>query len=102
MPTIVVLFNLKAGASIADYETWAKAKDMPTVKSLQSVDDFKVLRMGNLLGSEAPSPYQYCEIITVNNMDAFFADLGSEAVQAGAKAFNEFADSPMFIVANEI
>ncbi len=102
MPTIVVLFNLKAGASISDYEAWAKAKDIPTVKSLSSVSDFRVLKMGNLLGSETPSPYQYCELIEVNDMDKFFAELGREDVQAGAKAFNEFADNPLFINANDL
>lgn len=102
MPTIVVLFNLKPGASVSDYEAWAKSKDIPTVKSLDSVADFRVLKMGNLLGSETASPYQYCELIEVKDMDAFFADLGSEAVQAGAKVFNEFVENPLFIVANHI
>lgn len=102
MPTMVVLFNLKPAASIADYEAWAKAKDIPTVKSLNSVTDFRVLKMRNLLGSETASPYQYCELIEVADMNAFFADLGNEAVQAGAKVFNEFAENPLFIVANHI
>jgi hypothetical protein len=102
MATIVVLFNLKAGASVSDYEAWAKTKDIPTVNSLKSVEDFRVLKMGNLLGSETDSPYQYCELIEVPDMNAFFADLNNEAVQAGAKAFGEFADNPLFIVANEI
>jgi REDY-like protein HapK len=102
MPTIVVLFNLKPTASVADYEAWAKTNDTPTVKSLGSVADFRVLKLGNLLGSETASPYQYCELIEVADMNAFFADLGNEAVQAGAKVFNEFAENPLFIVANDI
>ncbi len=102
MATIVVLFNLKSGASAADYEGWAKTKDIPTVKALGSVHDFRVMKMGNLLGSDAPSPYQYCELIEVPDMDAFFADLGNEAVQAGAKVFSEFADNPLFIVSNDL
>jgi REDY-like protein HapK len=102
MPTIVVLFNLKHGASVSDYEAWAKAKDIPKVKSLDSVNDFRVMKMGNLLGSETASPYQYCELIEVPDLNAFFADLSNEAVQAGAKVFNEFAENPLFIVANEI
>jgi REDY-like protein HapK len=102
MPTIVVLFNLKKGATVSDYETWAKAKDIPTVKSLGSVNDFRIMKMDNLLGSDAASPYQYCELIEVQDMEAFFADLGNEAVQAGAKVFNEFAESPFFIVSNDI
>lgn len=102
MTSMLVLFNLKADAVISDYENWAKAKDIPLVKSLKSVNDFKVLKMGNLLGSENKSPYQYAEIIEVNNMDDFFADISNEAVQAGAKQFNEFADNPLFIVANQL
>lgn len=102
MTSILVLFNLKPDAFISDYENWAKAKDIPLVKSLSSVNDFKVFKMGNLLGSENKSPYQYAEIIEVKNMDDFFADLSNEAVQAGAKQFNEFADNPLFIVANQL
>jgi hypothetical protein len=102
MTTIIVLFNLKPTASINDYEAWAKAQDIPTVKSLSSVSDFTVLKTTGLLGSDENAPYQYCELIQVSNMEAFFADLGREDVQAGAKAFGEFADNPMFIVANDI
>jgi REDY-like protein HapK len=102
MPTIVVLFNLKPGASVADYEAWAKEKDMPTVQSLGSVSNFRIMKMGQLLGTETPSPYQYCELIEVPDMNAFFADLGNEAVQAGAKAFNEFAENPLFIVSDDL
>jgi hypothetical protein len=102
MPTILVLFNLKPSASISDYETWAKAKDIPTVNGLNSVSNFRVLKMGNLLGTETPSPYQYAELIEIPDMNAFFADLSSEAVQAGAKQFAEFADNPQFIVGESI
>jgi len=102
MTTIVVLFNLKSGASVEDYENWARERDIPTVRSLGSVSDFRVLKMGNLLGSEQASPYRYCELIEVKDMDAFFADLSGEAVQAGAKAFGEFADNPLFIVSKHI
>jgi REDY-like protein HapK len=102
MPTIVVLFNLKPDASISDYEEWARAKDLPTVNSLSSVNDFRILKMDTLLGTETPSPYQYAELIEVADMTAFFADLGTPAVQEGAKTFNNFADNPLFIVANPI
>jgi hypothetical protein len=102
MPTVLVLFNLKANASISDYESWAKAKDIPTVKSLDSINDFRVLKLGMLLGSDKPSPYQYAELLEIKNMDSFFADLGKEEIQAGAKQFNEFADNPIFIVAESL
>lgn len=102
MATILVLFNLKPGVSVSEYEAWAKTKDIPTVNSLASVKEFRVLKMTNLLGSDAPSPYQYSELIEVPDMNIFFGDLGSDAVQAGAKQFAEYADNPIFIVANEL
>jgi hypothetical protein len=35
-------------------------------------------------------------------MNTFFGDLSREDVQAGAKQFNEFADQPLFIVADDL
>jgi hypothetical protein len=103
MPTIVVLFNLKPGASEADYLQWAREKDIPTVRSMKhSVADFRVLKMGNLLGTEIASPYQYCELIEVSDMQQFFQDIQSPAVQEGSKVFASFADNPQFIVASDI
>jgi hypothetical protein len=94
--TIIVLFNLKAGVDRAVYERWAKETDLPIVKALRSVDGFDVLRTAGLLpGGE--SPYQYVEIIRVNNLQAFGADLASETVQRVAAEYREFADAPLFI-----
>jgi hypothetical protein len=89
---IVALFNLKPGVSAAAYEEWAKTTDMPTVKGLKSIDDFDVLRSTAVLGSEDKPPYQYIEIIDVNDMGAFGEDVASEKMQAIAAAFQGMAD----------
>ncbi len=98
MTTIVVLFNLKSGTDVARYEQWARERDLPTVNALQSVDRFEVLRAAGLLMSEAPPPYAYIELIRVNDMAAFGADVASAAVQQVAAEFGEFADQPLFIL----
>jgi NAD(P)-dependent dehydrogenase (short-subunit alcohol dehydrogenase family) len=54
---LLVLFNLKPGVSAADYEHWAQTRDMPAVRSLPSVDDFRAYRVTGLLGSDTPAPY---------------------------------------------
>ena len=95
MATVLVLFNLKPGTDIAAYEAWAKASDIPLVRSLGSVTKM-------LLGSDAKPPYQYAEVIEVPDLDAFFKDVGTDAVQAGAKQFQAFADNPMFIVCDNL
>jgi hypothetical protein len=53
MPALIVLFNLKSEADQAAYELWAQTTDVPTVKNLNSVNDFKVFRMENILYSTA-------------------------------------------------
>ena len=98
MTTIVVLFNLKPGTEVAAYERWARERDLPTVNSLDSVDQFEVLRSAGLLMSDAAPPYAYVELIRVNNMDQFGADVASASVQKVAAEVGEFTDQPLFIL----
>lgn len=99
--TLIVLFNLKSEANIAAYEHWAKTTDVPTVKNLNSVDDFRVYRMGNILGTENPSPYQYCEVINLNDLNGLFEEIGSETMKKVAAEFQAFADNPMFLLSEQ-
>lgn len=99
---IVALFNLKSGVSVADYEAWAKSKDIPTVNGLKSVDEFAVFKSVALLGSEDKPPYAYVEIIDVNDMDGFGADISTEAMQAVAGEFQAMADDLVFILTDKL
>ena len=101
MATLIVLFNLREGASVAEYEAWAKSKDVPTVKGLSSVDDFRVFLSSGLLGTDAPAPYEYIEVIEVNDMNNFGIDVSSERMQAIAAEFGAFADNPIFILSEQ-
>ena len=101
MSALVVLFNLKDEASKEAYENWAQNTDVPTVKNLDSVNDFKVYRLGNLMGTEEKGPYQYCEIIDVSDMALLGEEVGSEVMQKVAAEFQEFADNPIFIVSEQ-
>ncbi|WP_174302118.1 REDY-like protein HapK [Caulobacter sp. S45] len=89
---IVALFNLKPGVERERYERWARTTDMPTVKALASIADFQVLRTTGLLGSEAPAPYQYLEIIDVADPEQFSRDVATEAMTRVAQAFQELAE----------
>lgn len=90
--SLIALFNLKPGVSVEAYEAWAKATDLPTVNGLPSVESFTVFRATGLLGSDAPPPYGYVEIIDVPDMEAFGRDVATEAMQAVAAAFAGMAD----------
>jgi REDY-like protein HapK len=99
---IIVLFKLKPGVDIAAYKAWAKDVDIPGVNALGSVDRFTVHRATGLFGSDAPSPYQYIEVIDINGMDGFVADISTEAFQAAAAPFQGFADNPQFILTEDL
>ena len=99
---IVVLFNLKEGASRADYEAWARGTDIPGVNALGSVARFTVHRATGLFGSGAPSPYDYIEVIDIHAMDAFVADVSDPEFQKVAAAFGQFADNPQFILTEDL
>ena len=102
MTRIVVLFNLKADASVAEYEAWAKATDLPTVKALASVGDFTVHRTTGLLGTDAAPPYRYVEIIDVDDMQTFGEEVGGDAMQKVAAEFQAFADQPVFLLTENL
>lgn len=102
MSALVVLFNLKDEASKEAYEKWAQTTDVPTVKNLGSIHDFKVYRLNSVMGSEDPPPYQYCEVLDIADMDTLVStDLATETMKRVAGEFQEFADNPMFIVSEQ-
>ncbi len=102
MTRLVVLFNLKSGVTADDYERWAKTTDIPTVNGLESVDGFSVHRAAGLLIGDGAAPYQYVEVIDVNDMDRFGAEVSSETMQKVAAEFQAFADDPVFILTEDL
>lgn len=99
---IVCLFNLKDGASRADYEAWARGTDIPGVNALASVAQFTVHRATGVFGSDAKPPYDYIEVIDIHGMDGFVADVSNPEFQAVAAAFGQFTDDPVFILTEDL
>ncbi|MEQ8166727.1 MAG: REDY-like protein HapK [Alphaproteobacteria bacterium] len=94
---MVVLFNLKPGASADEYEAFAASEDMPEVKKLSSVTDMAVNRIiGTMDGT--PPPYQYAEIITISDFDKLGSEAQSDKIQEIAGKFMTFADKPVFLL----
>ncbi len=102
MKRIVVLFNLKPGVDVAEYEQWARSTDLPIVNDLPSVDRFTVHKAAGLLGKDEPSPYAYVEILDVNDMATFGADVATDTMRKVAGEFQGFADAPLFILTDSL
>lgn len=100
---IIVLFNLKDGVSVSEYEQWAKTRDIPGVNALNSVTNFTVHKATGIFGNEdATSPYAYFEIIDITTMDGFVADISTEEFQAAAAPFQGYADAPLFVLTEDL
>lgn len=99
---ILALFNLKSGVSVEDYENWAKTVDLPTVNGLGSIEKFEVFKSTGLLGSEDKPPYAYFETIDVADMDAFGADVATEAMQKIAGEFQAMTEDLVFIMSDRL
>jgi REDY-like protein HapK len=94
MAALIVLFNLKPGVTEADYEAFARDLDVPTVKGLKSVSDFRVFRMNGIMGTEDAAPYRYVEVIDFSSMDELGADIGASPAMAEITAkFGALADA---------
>jgi hypothetical protein len=102
MKNIIVLFNLQNGVDIAEYEQWAKTTDLPIVNGLESIEQFEVFKTTGLLGSDASAPYEYVELLTINDFDKFGAEVSTQTMQKVASEFQAFADSPLFITLEKI
>lgn len=99
---IFVLFNLKPGTDVKAYEEWAAKTDIPIVRGLGSIADFRLHAATGLLGSDGASPYEYFEVIDVADMDAFGKDVASETMQRVSAEFQSFADNPLFVTTREV
>ena len=102
MTYLIVLFNLKADASPEAYEHWARTTDIPNVRALKSNAGFEVFKTTSVRGSDSAPPYQYVELIAIADMSQFGADVATETMKKVAGEFRQFAEGPIFVVAEKI
>ncbi|BAZ11582.1 hypothetical protein NIES4071_34080 [Calothrix sp. NIES-4071] len=101
MKTLIVLFNLKDEQSVEEYERWAKEKDTPAIKQLQSVEDKRVYRAMGLMGANTASPYQYIEVIDVNDLNQLSVDTNTDEIQQLIHYFQQITKDLTFIVTEQ-
>ncbi|MCF8507319.1 MAG: REDY-like protein HapK [Hyphomonadaceae bacterium] len=97
------MYNLKAGVTPADFETWVKTSDQPAMRGLARVADFQTLRAEKLLMGDGKPSVQYIETFSIPDLDGFVAeDMPGATVQGVMGQFMGFADAPQFIVVSEV
>jgi len=100
---IICLFNLKEGVNVAEYEEWATSRDLPTVNGLGSVTSFSVHKSTGVFGDEKAKPhFDYVEIIDITGMEDFINDISTDTFQAASAPFQGYADTPQFILTEDL
>jgi hypothetical protein len=99
---IIVLFNLKPGVSVEDYERWARESDIPGVRALKSVADYRIHRATGVLGSDEKPRYAYIEVIDIDDMALFGEEASGPDVQRLAADMRNYAEDPHFILTEDL
>ena len=102
MTTLIVLFNLREGVTPECYERWAAETDLPTVRRLSHCRAFNLYRGLGLLGTDRPAPYQYVEVIEVDDLPSFREETATATMRRVAAEFRTFADQPQFMVMERV
>lgn len=98
---IVVLVNLKPGVSRSAYEQWARTVDLPTVNGLRSVRRFELFEATGLLGDAGEPPYDYIEVLDVDDMALFGEEVSTAAMKSIAAQFQDWSD-PVFVTTRRL
>lgn len=102
MLTLLVLFDLRPGVDPGLFERHLAEADLPALRRLDSVDDVTLLRAGGLLGSDAPPPARYVEIVEVRDLERLVKDLATPERQAEAEALSAFVTPPSYLVCERV
>jgi len=102
MSTLIVLFKLHPDADVTAYEAWAQTTDLPVVRNLPSVGRFDLYKSVGLFGSGEAAPYDYVELIEINDLQLFGSDVATDTMGKVAEEFRRFADNPVFILTDRL
>lgn len=103
MPRLLVLFNLADGTTPAEYESWARDEDTPAMLCLASIRSKTIFRAAGLWGSDETAPYQYAEMLDVEDLGRMQAEIGTAPGAADlVRRFNAMTRDLSFIVIEPI
>jgi REDY-like protein HapK len=103
MAFVMIRYNLQEGVTPADFESWVRDSDQPTMRALKRVESFETYRVtGLLMGDGAPSQ-SYFEIFEIDDLEGFTGeDMPGDTVQAIMGQFMGFAENPEFVIAERL
>ena len=103
MSQIIIIYSLQDGVSQADFESWVKDHDHPTMRGLNRVKRFETYRVTGLLMGDGVPSCSYVEIFDVPDLAGFTGeDMAKSAVQEILGKFMGFVKAPEFLITEAI
>ncbi len=103
MTYLMLRYNLKAGVSADQFESWVRETDQPTMRGIKRITNFETFRVSGLLMGEGAPSQSYFEIFEIDDFAGFTSqDLGGEIVQSIMGEFMGMVENPEFNIAERI
>lgn len=91
--TLIVMLKLKEGVDPEEYERWARENDAPTARSLPSIEEWSLYRAQGLVGSDGAPPFDYVEVVQVNDTDQMAKDMSGPEIGRMSGELARYADA---------
>lgn len=99
---VIFLNRLHDGVTPADYEQWVRDVDYPFARGLESVRDYRVIRLHGTLDGDRP-PYDYVEVVEITDVEAYQAETsGGAAMAAFVRDWSSFVGNSIAVFGEEI
>lgn len=103
MARLIITYNLQAGVTDEEYQTWVRDVDYPAMRGLTRVASYVNHKVTKRLMGEGPLPFSYMELFDVPDLDGFLAeDMGGSVVQGVMGYFMTKVENPDFLIAHDI
>ena len=103
MANLILIYKLQPTVTQADFETWVRTVDYPAMRGLKRIKSFTTYRATGLLVGEGSPSMDYIEIFEIPDFAGFTTeDMGGATVQTIMGQFMGFAESPQFVLVEEV
>jgi hypothetical protein len=103
MSAVIITYRLNPGVTPADFETWVRTVDQPTLRGFERVKAFDTFRIERLLMGEGEPSVEYVEIFHIPDLAGFMREeMAGAAMQSIMAQFAGFAAAPEFMVAEKL
>jgi REDY-like protein HapK len=99
---VFFLNRLHEGADAAEYEAWIRGVDYPVARAQDAITSYTVTRIEGTLSGEGESPYDYLEVIEIEDLEAYRALGEKPEFEQLLREWSEYVAEAVMIHGEEI